>query len=210
MSVLQTVAAGIVLVGAVIFIIGVIAVLVAAQRRPYPSELAPVKSSPALGVVYAFTLGMAPWAKESARLHWVAYIRGIVIHIGIFIAAAFLIASPWLAQMAWPLRLSLAALFGVAAVLGVAGFGIRLGDPAMRLLSTLDDYFSLALVTLFLAAGAIAAAIPGFLSAFWIISGITLAYAPFGKIKHFIFFVYERVIIGRFFGRRGVLEWTHE
>jgi nitrate reductase gamma subunit len=210
MSILQTVTAGIALVGAVIFVVGVIYVLVAAQRRPYLAELAPVKSSPALGIVYAFTLGMAPWAKESARRHWIAYIRGIIIHVGIFVAAAFLIASPWLAQIVLPLRLSLAALFGVGAILGVAGFGIRLNDPTMRLLSTPDDYFSLALVTLFLASGAVTAIKPDFLPAFWVVSGITLAYAPFGKIKHFIYFFYERVFIGLFFGRRGVLEWTHE
>jgi nitrate reductase gamma subunit len=210
MNLWQMVAAGIALVGAVIFIIGVIAVLVAAQRRPYQAEKAPVKGSPALGIVYAFTLGMAPWAKESARRHWVAYIRGIILHIGVFVAAAFLIASPWLAQMAWPLRNSLAALFGVGAVLGVVGFGIRLADPNLRLLSTPDDYFSLALVTLFLASAAMAAINPEFLPAFWATSGITLAYAPFGKIKHFIFFFYERVFVGLFFGRRGTLEWTHE
>jgi hypothetical protein len=210
MSMLQMVTAGMALVGAVIFIIGVLYVLIAAQRRPYQSELAPVKSSPALGVVYAFTLGMAPWAKESARRHWVAYIRGIIIHVGIFVAAAFLIASPWLAQMILPLRISLAALFGIGAVLGLAGFWIRLADPTMRLLSTPDDYFSLALVTLFLASGAASAISTSFLPAFWAVSGVTLAYAPFGKIKHFIYFTYERVFIGLFFGRRGVLEWTHE
>ncbi len=210
MSILQMVTAGIALVGAVIFIIGVAAVLIAAQRRPYQSELAPIKRSPGMGVVYAFTLGMSPWAKESARKHWVAYIRGIVIHLGIFVAAAFLIASPWLAFMALPLRISLAAIFGIGAVLGLAGFWIRMADPTMRLLSTPDDYFSLALVTLFLAAGAVAAIQPEFLSAFWAISGVTLAYAPFGKIKHFIYFFYERVFVGLFFGRRGVLEWTHE
>ena len=210
MNLLQMVTAGIAGAGAVIFIIGLIIVLVTAQRRHYPSEVAPIKKSPALGVVYAFTLGMAPWAKESARLHWVAYIRGILIHAGIFLGAIFLVASPWLALMPLGLRIFLAIFFGVGALLGVAGFGIRLADPTMRLLSTPDDYFSLALVTLFLAAGAAAAALPVLLPAFWIISGVTLAYAPFGKIKHFIFFVYERVSLGLVFGRRGVLEWTHE
>src|SRR4030067_838169 len=68
-------------------------------RRPKKAEMAPIKGAPAQGVLYAYTLGMAPWAKESARIHWVAYIRGIIIHVGIFVAAAFLIASPWLAQM---------------------------------------------------------------------------------------------------------------
>jgi len=210
MSLLQLVTAGIAIAGAVIFIIGLIIVLVTAQRRRYPSEIAPIKKSPAMGVLYAFTLGMAPWAKESARLHWVAYLRGIIIHAGIFIGAAFLIATPWLTLMPIWLRLFFACLFGVGALLGVAGFWLRLHDPTMHILSTPDDYFSLALVTLFLAAGSAVAAVPSLLPAFWVISGVTLAYTPFGKMKHSIYFAYERVILGQFFGRRGVLEWTHE
>ena len=210
MNLLQMVTAGIVLVGAAIFVVGVVYVLASAQRRPYQAETAPIKGSPAQGVLYAFTLGMAPWAKESARLHWVAYIRGIIIHVGIFVAAAFLIATPWLTQMPEPLRLSLAVLFAIGALLGLAGFWMRMADPSLRLLSTPDDYFSLALVTLFLASGAAAAIKPEFLPAFWAISGVTLAYAPFGKIKHFIYFFYERVFVGLFFGRRGVLEWKHD
>ena len=210
MSILEVVTAGMALVGAAIFVVGVVFVLTSAQRRPYQAEMAPIKGSPAQGVLYAYTLGMAPWAKESARIHWVAYIRGIIIHVGIFVAAAFLIASPWLAQMVLPLRLSLAALFSIGAVLGLAGFWIRMADPSLRLLSTPDDYFSLALVPLFLASAAASAASIELLPAFWAISGVTMAYAPFGKIKHFIFFFYERVFVGLFFGRRGTLEWKHD
>jgi hypothetical protein len=210
MNLLQIVTAWMAVAGAAIFVVGVVFVLTSAQRRPYQAEIAPIKHSPAMGVLYAFTLGMAPWAKESARLHWVAYIRGIIIHAGIFVAAAFLIATPWLALIAWPLRMSLATLFALGAFLGLAGFWIRLEDHTMRLLSTPDDYFSLALVTLFLASAAVAAIGPDFLPLFWAVSGVTLAYAPFGKIKHFIFFFYERVFVGLFFGRRGTLEWKHD
>jgi hypothetical protein len=207
MSTFEMVAAGLALVGAVIFAAGVIAILIATQRRPYNAELAPIKGSPAQGVLWAFTLGMAPWAKESGRIHWIAYIRGVIVHLGIFVGAAYLIATPWLAQMPEPLRLSLAALFAIGALLGLAGFWIRMADPTMRLLSTPDDYFSLALVTLFLASGAASAARIEFLPAFWTISGITLAYTPFGKMKHFLYFSYERVFLGLVFGRRGGLEW---
>jgi hypothetical protein len=210
MSAFAIFGAAVALAGAVTFVIGLIRLILATQHRPYQTELAPIKDSPAQGVLYAFTLGMAPWAKESARRHWVAYIRGIIVHVSIFVAAAFLIANPWLAQMPSPLRISLAALFTVGAVLGLAGFGIRLSDPTMRLLSTPDDYFSLALVTLFLTSAAASAALIEFLPVFWIISGITMAYTPFGKMKHFLYFFYERIFIGLVFGRRGVLVWRHE
>jgi hypothetical protein len=210
MSAFEIVGVAVAIAGAIIFVIGLIRLILATQHRPYQAELAPIKGSPAQGILYAFTLGMAPWAKESARRHWVAYIRGIIVHVSIFAAAAFLIASPWLAQMPSPLRIFLEALFSIGAILGLAGFGIRLSDPTMRLLSTPDDYFSLALVTLFLASGAVSAALIEFLPAFWIISGITMAYTPFGKMKHFLYFFYERVFVGLVFGRRGVLVWRHE
>lgn len=200
------VSAGIALAGAAIFVAGTIAILVAAQRRPYSAELAPIKGSPARGVLWAFTLGMAPWAKESARIHWISYIRGIIFHVGIFVCAAYLLVSPWLVQIPEPVRFSLAALFAIGALLGLAGFGMRLVEPTMRLLSTPDDYFALALASLFLASGAMSAYVTNYLPLFWIMSGITLAYTPFGKLRHFIYFFYVRVFLGLVFGRRGVLE----
>jgi nitrate reductase gamma subunit len=206
MSTLDMVAAVVALAGAVTFIAGVIAILVTTQRRPYDAELAPIKGSPSRGVLWAFTLGLAPWAKESARIHWIAYLRGVIFHIAIFLCAAYLIATPWLAQMPEPLRLALAVLFGIGALLGLAGFGIRIADPVMRFLSTPDDYFALALTTLFLASAAMSAYLIEYLPAFWIISGITMAYVPFGKLRHFIYFFYVRVFLGLTFGRRGVLE----
>lgn len=206
MSTFHIVAAGLLLAGAVTFIAGIIAILVTAQRHPYKAELAPIKGSPSRGVLWAFTLGLAPWAKESARIHWIAYIRGAIFHIAIFVGAAYMIATPWLAQMPEPLRLALAVLFATGALLGLAGFWIRIADPAMKVLSTPDDYFALALTTLFLASAAMSAYMTEYLPVFWIISGITMAYVPFGKLRHFIYFFYARVFLGLTFGRRSVLE----
>jgi len=200
------VSAGIALAGAAILVAGTIAILVATQRRPYRAELAPIKGSPARGILWAFTLGMAPWVKESARIHWISYIRGIIFHVSIFTGAAYLLVSPWLVQIPEPVRFSLAALFAIGALLGLAGFGMRLAEPTIRLLSTPDDYFALALASLFLATGAMSAYVTDYLPLFWIMSGITLAYTPFGKLRHFIYFFYVRVFLGLVFGRRSVLE----
>lgn len=210
MSIVEMVTAGIAVLGAAIFVAGVIYNIVSGQLRPYQAEKAPIKGSPSEGVLWAFSLGLAPWAKESARIHWVAYLRGVIVHLAIFVGAAYLIATPWLALMPESLRISLASLFGLGAMLGLVGFWMRRADPGLRLLSTPDDYFSLALVTLFLAAASASAASAEFLPAFWVFSGVTLAYAPFGKIKHFMYFFYERAFVGLFFGRRGTLEWRHE
>jgi hypothetical protein len=45
-------------------------------HRSRKRELARPAGSRWRGFLYAFTLGMAPWGKESARRHWVAYLRG--------------------------------------------------------------------------------------------------------------------------------------
>jgi hypothetical protein len=206
MSTLEIVAAGVVLAGAIIFVIGLIRLILAAQRSPFRADIAPARGSAARGVLYAFTSGMAPWAKESARIHWVAYIRGIIFHLGIFLGLALLIASPWLTQIPTQARLSIAAILEIGAILGLAGFWIRWHEPALRQLSTSDDYASLALATLFLACGGIAAALTEFLPLFWIISGITLAYTPFSKLRHFVYFFYARIYFGLVFGHRGLLD----
>ncbi|HEY6074527.1 MAG TPA: hypothetical protein VIV15_14350, partial [Anaerolineales bacterium] len=64
------------------------------RRRALPADRSLVKGNPAHGIRYAFTAGMMPWAKESTRIHMIAYLRGIGFHIGIFTALAALLISP--------------------------------------------------------------------------------------------------------------------
>jgi hypothetical protein len=206
MSTFQIIAAVIGLAGAIIGIAGVIVLIAVTQRRPYNIERGPIKSSPVGGVLWSFTLGMAPWKKESARIHWVAYLRGIILHIGIFICAVFLIASPWLGQFPEGLRFIIGIILAIGALAGLSGFWIRRHDPIMRDLSTPDDYFALGITTLFVATGAIAALSVNLVSLFWIVVGITMAYLPFGKLRHSVYFSYSRAFLGLVFGRRGVLE----
>lgn len=206
MTGVQIFSAAIALAGAAFFLVGVIYIICSTQRRHYQGELAPLKHSPSQGVWWAFTSGMAPWAKQSARIHWLAYVRGILFHVCIFTAAAFLVATPWLALMPALLRLVLFFVFIAGAVLMLIGIVMRLREPTLKLLSTPDDYFALVLTALFLATAAMAAISNMLLPVFWCISGLTLAYAPLGKLRHFIYFFYARFFLGSVFGRRGVLE----
>jgi len=206
MSVFEMFGAVVALAGALICTAGLARLILAAQRTPFRTDIAPARGSAARGVLYAFTLGMAPWVKESARIHWVAYIRGILFHLTIFLGLALLVASPWLAQILTQVRLSVAVILEVGAVTGLAGFWIRLREPALRQLSTPDDYASLGLTTLFLALGGLTAAVAELLPVFWIISGITMTYVPFSKLRHFVYFFYARIYFGLVFGHRGLLE----
>lgn len=172
---------------------------------PRPKDGARPKGNPLAGVAYAYTLGMAPWAKESTRRHLLAYLRGVAFHLGIFLGLAALLAGPWLHLLpaAWK---ALAALgTGAGALFGLAGFAARLLEPNLKALSTPDDYASVSLVSLFLASASLGLLIPAAMPAFYLTAAILLVYAPFSKIRHCLYYAYSRLFFGRFFGSRAVL-----
>lgn len=174
-------------------------------RRPLAADRSPAKGSPGGGVLYAFTLGMAPWAKESTRRHLWAYLRGIVFHLGIFAGLAALLSSPWWPWVPFPLRVLVAAVTGLGAVCGLLGAVARRLEPNLRALSTPDDHAAVLLVTAFLAATGLALAYAAWLPAMYLASALMLVYAPLGKIRHCVYFFFSRRFFGLFVGRRGVL-----
>ncbi len=175
-------------------------------KLPYlKKDLSSPKDSALKGILYAFTLGMAPWAKESTRIHMLAYTRGIAFHIGIFAGLAALIASPWLDALPFALRVLCAALTAFGALMGAAGGVARVAEHNLRGISTRDDHAAVWLVTLWLAATAIALLASAFLPALYIIGAAMLLYAPIGKIRHCIYFYFARVFYGLHIGRRGVV-----
>lgn len=97
-------------------------------------------------------------------------------------------------------------VLALAAAAGLAGFWLRYHDRMLRPVSTPDDYTSLALASLFLISGSLSAACVEFLPLFWILTGVTLAYTPFSKLRHFVYFFYARTFFGLMFGQRGILK----
>jgi nitrate reductase gamma subunit len=175
------------------------------MERARPRDLAPARGSGTAGVAYAFTAGMMPWAKESTRYHWAAYLRGIGFHVGIFIGLPLLAASPWWGLLPQVVHLGLGTMLGLAAVLGAAGIVMRIREPILRTLSTADDYAAIALVSAFLALEAAALASTAWIPAMYLASGILLAYIPLGKIRHCLYFFFARAFFGQFVGRRAVI-----
>lgn len=204
---------GVLAFAAILFAIGAFGARWGAmQRLPFPKDRTIPKDSPLHGILYAFTLGMAPWSKESTRMHWVAYMRGIGFHVGIFAGLAALLFSPWFAEIAPTVRAVFAATAALGAILGAAGGFMRLTENHLRAISTPDDHLSVWLVTVFLAtiAGALiwTPMVPGM----WLASAAMLVYAPLGKIRHCIYFYFGRLFYGLHIGRRGVvrgLEASH-
>ncbi len=193
------------LVGLLAAIYGITRRYVETKRRALPADRSPLKGNPAQGVSYAFTTGMMPWAKESTRIHAIAYLRGIGFHVGIFAALAALIISPaWGLLPGW-LATLLAIVISLGAVLGAAGGVMRIAEHNLRGLSTVDDHFAVWIVTLFMALAALAIWNPALLVAFYLVSAVMLIYLPLGKIRHCLYFFFSRTFFGKFFGRRGVL-----
>ena len=174
------------------------------KRRALPTDRSAIKGNPVHGISYAFTAGMMPLAKESTRIHMVAYLRGIGFHVGIFTALGALVISPFWGYL--PSLLS-AVLFWVlvaGSLLGAAGGLMRFAEHNLRGLSLPDDHFAVWLTTLFMAMTALGLLSESFRTPMYIIAGLTLIYLPLGKIRHCLYFFFSRTFFGKFFGRRAV------
>ena len=200
-----TISAAIAIGGFLLGLTGILLRLREIMNRPFKKDYAREKGSVGRGVLYAFTLGMAPWEKESTRKHWIAYLRGIFFHVGIFTALAVLLASPWLSLLPAWIKWVAVIITGLGAVFGLAGIFIRLAGPNERFLSLPDDYASVFLTSLFIALATITLVWPLMLPAFYLISGLMLAYIPLSKIRHCVYFFYSKFFFGFNFGRRGVI-----
>ena len=191
--------------GTIIGLLGIVWRLDDIMRRPFKEDLSRARGARWRGVLYAFTLGMAPWEKESGRLHWVTYIRGVLFHVGIFAAFAALFASPWWSAIPLPLIWLVALVTGAGALAGFAGLAMRWIDTNERALSVPDDYAAVFVTSVFTACACLALLWPAALPAFYLVAAATFIYVPFSKIRHCVFFFYSRFFFGAGFGHRGVV-----
>lgn len=174
------------------------------RRRLVPADNSPIKGSLPKGIQYAFTTGMMPWAKESTRIHMIAYLRGIGFHVGIFTAIGAVILSPFWGYLPPLLSLLLFWVLILGALLGAAGGVMRIAEHNLRGLSLPDDHFAVWLTTLFIAVAGLAVLNEAFMIPMYIVSAITFVYVPLGKIRHCLYFFFSRLFFGKFFGRRAV------
>lgn len=186
-------------------LLGVLLRLREIMRRPFNKDYSLGRGSDRRGILYAFTLGMAPWEKESTRQHWAAYLRGIFFHLGIFAAFGIFLASPWLGALPPLVTWTAVAVTAAGAMFGFAGIAMRLIGENERVLSLPDDYFSVFLTSLFsvLACGVLIW--QGLLPTFYLVTALLCVYIPFGKIRHCVYFFYSKFFFGKSFGHRGVL-----
>ena len=174
------------------------------KRRAFPTDQSPIKGNISHGITYAFTKGMMPWAKESTRIHMIAYLRGIGFHVGVFAAIGAVIISPFWTYLPPLLLLILSWVLILGAILGAAGGIMRIMEHNLRGLSLPDDHFAVWLTTLFIMVTGLAVINDAFVIPMYIVSAITFIYIPLGKIRHCLYFFFSRIFFGKFFGRRAV------
>ena len=157
------------------------------------------------GIWYAFTRGMMPWEKESARKHLSTYVAGIVYHLGIFSVLFYILTL----IIPFNISLYLSCFFFSTVAFGlVCGLGLlakRIFIPYMKKISCMDDYGSNILVNLFLMLVLADVFLQELRSILFLVTIVLFLYIPLGKIRHCFFFFYSRVLFGLFYGRRGVL-----
>jgi nitrate reductase gamma subunit len=173
--------------------------------HPAVHDPSPPKASARKGIFYAFTLGMLPWKKESARLHPLVYLRGVLFHIGVFTFIVLLFVSLFVNISHISGRLAFSPFLGLGLIAGVTAMVARFTDRNLRALSRPDDYISLALVTLVLLSGLTFVLNITSRTVFWGFVSVLCLYLPWSKIPHVAYFFFSRTVFGVMFGRRGVL-----
>ncbi len=177
---------------------------------------APERTFPAGNATTGVALSMLnvamPWAMESTRRNPLFYAQFVVFHAGVVlgIAATFVIPyGPGLFTVT-PVVRTFQAVLAAAFVVGLLRLARRRTKPALRLISTPDDYLSLTLMTAFFLAGFLA--VPNrpeegeaALIAFFGLTAFFLAYVPFSKICHYLYYPFTRFYLGRMQGHRGVV-----
>lgn len=164
------------------------------------------------GAGYSMANIARPWAMESTRTRPLIYLQFVVFHLGVTaaIAATFIIpyAPQWLAPRGRVIAFQ--ALMGAAFVVAVFRLIRRLRRPALRLVSTPDDYAAIILMMAYFILGILA--VPnrpdrgeGPMIVFFILTAFFLVVVPFSKISHYLYYPFTRIILGRTLGRRGVL-----
>jgi nitrate reductase gamma subunit len=152
-----------------------------------------------------------PWAMESIRKKPVFYVQFLIFHLGVIAAISATFIIPYWPQIfeskIWIILFQV--IVSAAFLVGVLRLYRRLTNPAIRMISTADDYFSLILMIIYFAVAVWA--IPNTyeksewpLIFFFVLTAFFLVYVPFSKIGHYLYYPFTRFFIGRTMGHRGV------
>jgi hypothetical protein len=178
------------------------------SRLPMSWENAPAKGSPASGVAASYAATVVPWMMSSATQHRMRWLEFGLYHIGAGLAILSTFTLPFApGLMTRPVRIVFAIFIALAVVVGAIRLRRRFSDETLRVISTPDDYFSLAAVEVFffLTVMTLVTNTTGWRIAYFIVTAAFLFYVPFSKISHYVYWFFARVLMGVRYGRRGVI-----
>jgi nitrate reductase gamma subunit len=177
-------------------------------KKPAAMEGTPAKGQHDKAVRYAFFQLGRPDEMESTRRHWYRWIEFAFFHLAMAVGIGVAFALPFAHEsMTSPFIVYFQkSFFAVAALIGISRLMRRITRPAMRAISSPDDYFCLALLTLWMISGFFMAPQSSeiWLLAYYVLATFFLFYVPFSKISHYVMWPFMRYYMGRHFGHRGV------
>ncbi|MBI4832860.1 MAG: hypothetical protein HY801_15170 [Candidatus Lindowbacteria bacterium] len=163
------------------------------------------------GAIYSLFNIFMPWTMPSTRQHPFFYLQFGVFHVAVATSITMSIVMPYFPQIISGKLIitALQTLFALGFLVGLGRFIRRVVSPYMRAISTPDDYFSLALLIVWLAFAFKAAPNNRAETEFWLLgyfllTAFFLFYVPFSKISHYIFYPFTRWYLGKTLGHRGV------
>jgi hypothetical protein len=163
------------------------------------------------GGTYSLFNIFMPWSMSSTRQHPFFYLQFGIFHVAVATSIAMSLVMPYFPQLIsgkWVIA-GLQVLFGLGCLIGLGRFVRRIVSPYIRAISTPDDFFSVALLTVWLAFAFMAAPNKRDATEFWVLgyfllTAFFLFYVPFSKISHYIFYPFTRWYLGKTLGHRGV------
>jgi len=196
---------------ALVYVIRVIWYLKHTAGGERQASTAPPGTSQMRGIVYSWANVAMPWAMESTRRHWMLYTQFVLFHLGVTAAIGLSFVIPYTPGLleSGALVLVLQIIIGAAFVVGVVRMIRRVSDPYMRAISSPDDYFSLALLTVWFLFASLA--VPnditggeGIVLSYFLLTAFFLVYVPFSKISHYLYYPFTRYYLGKSLTYRGV------
>jgi hypothetical protein len=185
------------------------------MKKAAIKDRTPNHGNPSAGMRYSLMTIVMPWQMQSYRDHPTKYIEFAIFHLAIAVAISSTLIIPYFPNvMLIPaVLIPTMILCGLGLLCGLSRMIARIISPTMRLFSSPDDYFSIFLLNAYLASALLA--IPNSATTVhdpgnWTIVlffGLTtffLIYVPFSKISHYVLWPFNRYLIGKHFGKRGV------
>ena len=168
-------------------------------------------TTPRKGILYSWANIAMPWAMESTRTRLSVYIQFVLFHVGVVAAIGLSFVIPYAPSLLErpSVVLIIQILCGAACLIGIMRMVRRWGNRHIRAISTPDDHFSLALLTVWFFFAVLAAPnnVAGgewHLVTFFLLTAFFLLYVPFSKISHYLYYPFTRYYFGKTMGHRGV------